>query len=111
MFFRREINPYPVSDKVTFRNVGKTLTLTVRADASSLVVALKRANDKLTGMTDDTPDKERADAARALASAIFGQEQGDSLCRFYGDPVAVVAACGLYFKDRLSKLITKAQKR
>ena len=44
MFFRKEINPYPVSDKVTFRNVDKTLKLTVRADASSLVIGLKKAN-------------------------------------------------------------------
>ena len=111
MFFRREINPYPVSDKVTFRNVDKTLKLTVRADASSLVIGLKKANDKLSGMTDDTPEKERAEAARLLAATIFGQEQGDALCRFYEDPLAVVTACGLYFRERLSKKITKAQKR
>ena len=39
------------------------------------------------------------------------QEQGDALCRFYEDPLAVVTACGLYFRERLSKKITKAQKR
>lgn len=111
MFFRREINPYPVSDKVTFRNVDKTLKLTVRADASSLVIGLKKANDKLSSLTDDTPEKERAEAARLFASTIFGQEQGDALCRFYEDPLAVVTACGLYFRERLSKKITKAQKR
>ena len=111
MFFRKEINPFPVSDKVTFRNVDKTLKLTVRADASSLVIGLKKANDKLSGMTDDTPEKERAEAARLFASTIFGQEQGDSLCRFYADPLAVINACGLYFKERLGKKITKAQKR
>jgi hypothetical protein len=111
MFFRHEINPYSVSDKVTFRNVDKTLTLTVRGDASSLVIGLKKANDKLSSLTDDTPEKERAEAARLFASTIFGQEQGDSLCRFYADQLAVINACGMYFKERLGKKITKAQKR
>lgn len=111
MLFRKEINPYPVSDKITFRNVDKTLTLTVRSSASSLVTGLKQANDKLTGMTDDTPEEDRAEAARLFASAIFGKEQGDALCRFYEDPMAVVSACGLYFSERLGKKITKAQKR
>lgn len=111
MIFRHEINPFPVSDKVVFRNVDKTLTLTVRADASSLVMGLKRANERLSGMTDETPDKEKAEVARLFASAIFGQEQGDSLCRFYADPLAVVNACGLYFKERLAKKISNAQRR
>ena len=111
MFFRHEINPYSVSDKVTFRNVDKTMTLTVRGDASSIVLGLKRANDKLSSLTDDTPDQEKAEAARLFAATIFGQEQGDALCRFYEDPLAVVTACGLYFRERLSKKITKAQKR
>ena len=111
MFFRHEINPYSVSDKATFRNVDKTLTLTVRGDASSIVLGLKNANDKLSSLTDDTPDQEKAEAARLFASTIFGQEQGDSLCRFYADPLAVINACGLYFKERLGKKITKAQKR
>ena len=109
--FGREINPYSVTDKVTFRNVDKTLTLTVRADASSLVLGLKRANDKLSGMTDEMPDQEKAEAARLFASTIFGDEQGDSLCRFYVDPLAVINACGLYFRERLGKKITKAQKK
>lgn len=111
MFFRREINPFPVSDKVTFRNVDKTLTLIVRADASSLVLGLKRVNDRLAGMTDDTTEDERKEAARFFADTLFGKEQGGKLCEFYEEPVAVISACGLYFKDRLGKLITKAQKK
>ena len=45
--FRREINPYSVSDKAVFRNVDKTLALYVRSDAASLVNRLKLAQDKL----------------------------------------------------------------
>lgn len=112
MFFKRnEINPYPVSDKVTFRNVDKTLTLTVRTNASSVVLGLKRVSERLALLTDETPDLEKAEAARMFAEVLFGSEQGDSLCRFYADPLAVVTACGTYFRERLAKKITKAQKR
>ena len=111
MFFKREINPFPVSDKVTFRNVDQTLTLIVRTDASTLVLGLKRVNDRLSTLTDATPEKEKVEAARMFATVLFGQTQGDALCRFYADPLAVVTACGMYFKERLSKKITKAQKR
>lgn len=111
MFFRHEINPFPVSDKVTFRNVDKTLKLTVRADASTIVLGLKRANERLSALTDESPDEEKAAAARMFAAVLFGNEQGDSLYRFYEDPLAVVTACGMYFRERLSKKITKAQKR
>ena len=111
MFFRHEINPFPVSDKVTFRNVDKTLSLTVRTDASTIVLGLKRANERLSALTDESPDEEKAAAARMFAAVLFGNEQGDSLCRFYEDPLAVVTACGMYFRERLSKKITKAQKR
>ena len=110
MFFRHEINPFPVSDKVTFRNVDKTLTLTVRADASSLVIGLKHINDRMAGMTEDTPEQERIDVARLFAVTIFGKEQGDKLFDFYGEPLAVITACGIYFRERLGKKITKAQK-
>lgn len=111
MFFRHEINPFPVSDKVTFRNVDKTLTLTVRTDASTIVLGLKRANERLSALTDESPDEEKAAAARMFAGVLFGDAQADSLCRFYEDPLAVVTACGMYFRERLSKKITKAQKR
>lgn len=111
MFFRHEINPFPVSDKVTFRNVYKTLSLTVRTDASTIVLGLKRANERLSALTDESPDEEKAAAARMFAAVLFGDKQADSLCRFYEDPLAVVTACGMYFRERLSKKITKAQKR
>lgn len=109
--FRKEINPFPVSDRVTFRNIDRTLTLTVRADAGSLVLGLKRVNDKLSGMTEETPDEDRMDAARMFAETLFGKEQGTQLCEFYGDSLSIIAACGMYFRERLSKKITKAQRK
>ena len=112
MFFNHEINPYPISDNVTFRNVDKTLNLSVRSDAPSIVLGLKKAQEKLTGMNDDTDDSERIDAARFFARTLFGTDQGDALVQFYNeDALAIISACGMYFQKRLAKKITKAQKK
>ena len=112
MFFKREVNPYPISDNVTFRNVDKTINLSVRSDAPSLVLGLKRVQEKLTVMNDETEDSERIDAARFFARTLFGPDQGDALVKFYNeDALAIINACGIYFKTRLAKKITKAQKK
>ena len=109
--FRKEINPYQVSDKVVFRNVDKSLTLFVRSNAASLVVGLKDAQDKLNGLTDHNTAEERMEAARFFASSIFGKDQADKLCEFYNEPLTIISVCGMYFEQRLGKKITKAQKR
>ena len=111
MFFRKDITPYSVEDKVTFRNVDKTLTLYVRGDAASFVVGLKKAQEKLTEIADDSEECERVNTARFFARTLFGDEQGDQLVDFYNEPLAVITVCGMYFKDRLAKKITKAQKK
>lgn len=109
--FRREINPYTVTDKVTFRNVDKTLTLYVRGDAASFVVGLKKAQERLTSLTDESDECERVNVSRFFARTLFGEEQGDRLVDFYNDPVVVISVCGQYFQKRLAKKITKAQKK
>ena len=111
MFHKNEISPYGVEDKVTFRNVDKTLTLYVRGDAASFVVGLKKAQDKLAEITSESDESERENCARFFARTLFGDEQGDKLVEFYGEPLAVITVCGMYFKERLSKKITKAQKK
>ena len=111
MFRKNEISPYGVEDKVTFRNVDKTLTLYVRGDAASFVVWLKKAQDKLAEITSESDESERENCARFFARTLFGDEQGDKLVEFYGEPLAVITVCGMYFKERLSKKITKAQKK
>ena len=108
---KKEINPYSVSDKAIFRNVDKTLVLYVRSDAASLVVNLKQAQEKLKGMTDDSDECERMNAARFFARSIFGEEQGDQLVDFYNDPMTIIIAVGIYFDKQLKKKITKAQKK
>ena len=109
--FKKEINPYSVSDKVTFRNVDKTITLYVRSGAAAIVVNLKHAQDKLKELNDESDECQRVNAARYFAQAIFGEEQANKLVDFYGEPLAVVAAVGMYFDKRLKYKITKAQKK
>ncbi len=108
----KEINPYPVSDKVRFRNLDKTITLTVRGSASSMILALKMAQERLSALTDESTDTERQEAAHGFSTAIFGKDQTDRLMEFYGnDYLAVITACGTYFSERLSHILTKAQKK
>lgn len=112
MFFKREINPIQVSDKIRFRNIDRVFDAVVRSDASSLVVGLKRVNDRLSAMTDETTEAERLSAARFFADTLFGSEQGGAFCEFYNnDPLTIINACGTYFQKVLNKKITKAQKR
>ena len=109
--FRKEINPYSVSDKAVFRNVDKTLTLYVRSDATSMIVNLKQAQEKLKELTNESDECERMNAARFFTKAIFGEEQANKLCDFYGEPLTVVSVVGMYFDQQLKKKITKAQKK
>ena len=111
MFFKKVITPYSVEDKVTFKNVDKTITLYVRGDAASFVVGLKKAQEKLNEINDESDECQRVNAARFFARTLFGDEQGDKLVDFYNEPLAVITVCGMYFKNRLAKKITKAQKK
>ena len=109
--FKKKINPYSISDKVTFRNVDKTLTLYVRSNATAMVVNLKQSQDKLKELNDDADECERMNAARFFARSVFGEEQGDKLVDFYNEPLTIISVVGIYFDKRLKKLITKAQKK
>ena len=109
--FKKEINPYSVSDKAVFRNVDKTITLFVRTDATSLVVRLKQAQEKLKEITDESDECERMNAARFFARSVFGEEDGDRLVDFYNEPMTIISAVGIYFDKQLKQKITKAQKK
>ena len=109
--FRKEINPYTVSCKSVFRNVDKTLVLYVRSNAPTMMVNLKKAQEKLSAITGNSTDEERMNAAVFFARAIFGNVQGDQLVDFYEDPMAIIAACGMCFDQQVKKAITKAQKK
>lgn len=110
--FNKKITPYSVEDKVTFKNVDKTLTLYVRGDAASFVSGLRKAQEELTQtLTDEASECEQVNCARMFARTLFGDEQGDQLVDFYNEPLAVISVCGMYFQKRLAKKITKAQKK
>lgn len=111
MFKSKEINPYNVSDKVTFRNVDKTLVLYVRSNAAAMVVGLKQAQEKLKELNDESDECQKINAARFFAAKVFGDEQADRLIDFYNDPLAVISVVGMYFEKQLAKKITKAQKK
>lgn len=110
MFFRHEINPYNVTDKLVFRNLDKTLKLTVKAHAGTLIVGIKKAYERISVLKDESPEEEKAAAARIYAVTIFGDVQGAKLCEFYGDPLTVIRACSACL-DELRPKITKAQKK
>ena len=109
--FNKEISPYSVEDKATFRNVDKTLTLYVKGDAASFVSGLRKAQDKLKEISNESDECEQVNCARFFARTLFGEDQGDKLMDFYNDPLAVITVCGMYFRKRLAKKITKAQKK
>lgn len=107
-----EIDPFPVHDKVRFKNVDEAITLYVRSDASVMVSNLNKINKRLTGINEETSDEEKNMIALQFAECLFGGDQAEELMDFYNeDALAVITVCGRYFKERLSKIITKAQKR
>jgi hypothetical protein len=76
-----------------------------------MVTALNNARNMLSGITEDSTDGERREAALIFATAIFGREQANQLMAIYwDDPICVINICGKYFSERLSGLISKAQK-
>ena len=101
-----------VYDTITIKEGGEKLTLHVNSDPSRIVVGLSQAQKQLVTINEETSDEDREKIALFFAGVIFGEEQARKLLEFYyGDSSCVVAVCGQYFAKRLSKLITKAQKK
>ena len=113
MFFKmKEINPFPIADTIRFRNVDKTITLSVKSGASAMVLNIRRTQEKLSALKDDSTDEERLAAAQAFAETIFGADQAEKLVEFYDkDPLVIITVCSEYFNKRLAKIINKAQKK
>ena len=110
-FWKNVINPFPITDRATFQNMDKKITLTVRRETTGLIRDLKAITQRLQSVNDDTPEAEQKEIALAFGKCIFGDAQAQRLMDFYGgDPLAVITACGIYFREDLSKIITKAQK-
>ena len=112
MFGNNTLTLGRVYDTVTIREGGEKLNLHVNADPSRIVVGLSQAQKRLVTINEETTDEERKEIALFFAGVIFGEEQAQKLLDYYyGDSSCVVAVCGQYFSRRLSKLITKAQKK
>ena len=114
MFFKRnhEISLNRVHDTVTFRESEDHLTLKVYADPNRITAGLLHVQRKMQNMVDDVTDEEQAAVAKELATVIFGNEQADELMAFYRDDgPGVMNVCLQYFRQRLSALIVKAQKK
>jgi hypothetical protein len=101
-----------VHDTITVREGSERLTLTVNGDAMRMVAGLNKAQAKMKGVTEATPDEEVKEVAEYFAAVIFGKEQAAKLMAFYAeDPGCVITVCGRYFSERLAGKITEAQKR
>lgn len=112
MFRAFKISMNRVHDRVKVTEGGETLTLNVEADPMRMVAGLSQAQKMMQALTNDSTDEEQHAAAEFFASVIFGQAQAKALLDFYrGDAGCVIGLCGTYFRNRLSKLITKAQKK
>lgn len=112
MFGKNTLTLNRVYDTVTIKEGGEKLILHVNSDPSRIVVGLAQAQKRLVTIDADTPEDDRKQIALFFAEVIFGEEQARKLFDFYyGESSCVVAVCGQYFAKRLSKLITKAQKK
>lgn len=113
-FFRHgyEMTLNRVHDKVTIKEGGEKITLTVNGDAMRMVAGLNKAQARMKEITENTPDAEVKEVAQYFAAVIFGTEQAAQLMAFYADdPACVISVCGQYFKDRLAGKITAVQKK
>ena len=112
MFKNREITLNRVYDTIAVREGNTKHILHVNGDASRMSVGLLQAQKRLQTINENTTDAEREEITRYFSDIIFGEEQTQKLFDYYyGDASCVIAVCGKYFAQRLSKLITKAQKK
>ena len=112
MFRKNTLTLGRVYDTIKITEGGEKLTLHVNSDPSRIVVGLAQAQKRLVTITKETTDEEREEIAMFFAGVIFGDEQAQKLLDFYyGEAACVIAVCGQYFAKRLSKLISKAQKK
>ena len=108
--FRRgyEMTLNRVHDTITVREGTERLTLTVNGDAMRMVAGLNKAQAKMKGVTEATPDEEVKEVAEYFAAVIFGKEQAAKLMAFYAeDPGCVITVCGRYFGERLAGKATQ----
>ena len=98
-----------VHDKIKVQEGNEALTLRVDADPMKIAADMRNAALKLQN-ADELTEDERNKATVELSGAIFGMEQSNQLFALYnGDASCVMAVLSKYV-ERLTKIITKAQK-
>lgn len=102
-----------VHDKFVVKEGNERITLRVDSDPMLMVTRIRNANEKmLEAKKEDATEDQRKLAAIMFAEAMFGKEQTEKLLAFYGgDYACVMTISALYFENRLSGKITKAQKK
>lgn len=106
--FRISLNR--VHDKIKIQQGNESLILRVDADPMKIAADMRKAAEKLQN-SETMPEDERNQAIKELAEAVFGAEQAYSLFDLYNhDSTCVMAVMSKYI-ERLTKLVTQAQKR
>lgn len=101
-----------VRDRVAAAEGADKLYLIVSERANTIMHKLGIAQKGLESLNNGTEEKDRERIALQFASAILGEKQAQELLSFYqNDPNCVIDWCGKYFSAKLSKKITKAQKK
>ena len=107
-----KLSLHRVHDRVRITEGSDSLTLYVDADPMRRVAGLGKAQKMMQALNQDSTEEQERAAAEYFAQAIFGPDQAERIMAFYHDDAGcVINICGQYFSSRLSKKITKAQKK
>lgn len=107
-----EISLGHVHDKIMIKEGDESIILKIDADPDRMISGLRIAQEKLQSLNKDSTDDEYKEASSLFAEAIFGKQQTEELFSFYrGDATCVINVSSRYFNERLTKLITREQKR
>lgn len=110
--FKKEISLGRIHDTVVIREGDERLKLRVNADPMRIMAGLNLAQQMLKALDEESTEEQQLNAAKYFANVIFGKEQTEQLSEFYRkDAGCIISICGKYFSERLSKMITKAQKK
>lgn len=110
--FEHKISLGLVRDRVAAVEGNDKLELIVSERANTIMHKLGIAQKGLEALGNSPKDQDRERVALQFASALLGEKQAQELLSFYqNDPNCVIDWCGKYFSARLSKKITRAQKK